>query len=689
MQCEVLLDDGQSFNETFFARPLPGYIFTGWGEGWCKGSVSTCQLTDNNGAVTALGLDTALVAKFKPINNEHCPDKEIRADRCHVVVNSEVLVTDLTRTMLLSASAPDLGSLDLKKAKNAEWSPGYVYFDNEEAPQPEYCLVTVSGGELGSLYANVAPVPSDYVFEAIGPCTSLAGAGGGIVVNRVTGAIIDVLELQRPLHVYAEHLGIILDEIAQALIKDQSADLNGDGVISYMEMTLATPNAFKDIKDADVYTASRNAIDRHMPSTEASPPNIILIIADDMGYGDLSFFGHEDGVPTPNIDRIAADGIAFDNFHVNPVCSATRASLLTGQFSFNAKGSSAGPAISGANQGATLIPEFLQQIGYRTGAFGKWHLSKDADNMPMNRGFSRWFGFDLPAIPYKFADINKGIGIRIFDDSALFKKAEGHITDALIDQSIDFMNVEAEKPFFIYLAFNAVHRPYRTNENQAPSAPEEWLERVISDGGEEGYARQDYVALIRHMDARIGDLLDALEQSGRANNTLVMFTSDNGAESPETLVLTGPGNNAGYRDGKASTYEGGIRVPLFARWPAKIPSGEVKSEFTAVFDIWPTLRNVAGILPRSTNGQHGLNGESLLPLMRGTGSLSGSDRAFIFSAATNNAVVVPPYKYLRSFGVRGLFNLDEDPFERVDLSESLPEVVEDILEAAAMLRSPP
>lgn len=686
IHCELLIEEGQQFNETFSARPLPGYIFTGWGEGWCRGSIASCKLTDSTGSLTALGLDTALIANFQSVNESDCPDSDVRADRCHMIKNADVLVKDLRRTTLFRSSSSDLASLGFQNTKHSEWSPGYVYFENMEVLQPKYCVIQISGGELESLNPNIASVPNDYIFEAIAPCQSLSGVGGGIVANRVTGAIIDVLELHQPLHNYANNLDVILDDIASHVMRDQSADRNGDGLISYSEMTQAKPASFKNIKETDVYTASRNAIKRHVPGSRKPAPNIILIVADDMGYGDLSFFGHEEGIPTPNIDRIAAQGIAFDNFHVNPLCSATRASLLTGQFSFHARGSKAGPAIGGANQGATLIPEFLQQAGYRTGAFGKWHLSKDADNLPMNRGFSRWFGFDQPAIPYDLADSGSPEAGRFFDDWALAQEKQGHVTDVLVDQSIKFIESNSESAFFVYLSFNAVHRPYRMTESESPSAPTEWLERVISDGVEEGYERQDYVALIRHMDSRIGDLLDALEDSGRSQDTLVMFTSDNGAESPQTQVLDGPGSNGGYRDGKASTFEGGIRVPLFARWPAEIPPGQVNSEFTAVFDIWPTLHDVAGLFPRQINGKHKLNGESLLPLMQGKASLSGTERAFIFSAATNNAVVIPPYKYVRSFGVRGLFNLEEDPFERVDLSESLPEVVEEILEAAAILR---
>ena len=408
-------------------------------------------------------------------------------------------------------------------------------------------------------------------------------------------------------------------------------------------------------------------------------PNIVLILVDDLGYGDLSSYGAQD-MHTPHIDSIVAAGMRFDRFYANsPVCSPTRAALLTGRYPpmvgvpgvIRTKASDNWGYLS---EDAVLLPAVLKRAGYHTGMVGKWHLGLESPNRPHERGFDVFKGFLGDMMDDYYTHRRHGINYMRENDRVIHP--EGHATDLFTDWAVDYIlsRRPSTAPFFLYLAYNAPHTPIQP--------PDDWLAKVREReaGIEENRAK--LVALIEHMDAGIGRVMQALRDAGFAENTLVVFTSDNGGQ------LNVGARNGPLRDGKQSVYEGGIRVPTGIAWPGHIPAG-ARTDYVALsMDLFPTLAEAAGVPVN-----HFIEGRSFMPALRGEAQ-EWTKRDLFFSRREGNlryggktieAVRRGDWKLLQNspFAPQELYNLAEDPLETRNLIEMEPDIYRSL---AAALR---
>lgn len=313
-------------------------------------------------------------------------------------------------------------------------------------------------------------------------------------------------------------------------------------------------------------------------------PNILLILADDHGYGDISV--HEGpSIQTPNIDRIAAEGTRFTKFYANSsVCSPSRAALMTGRYPDRV----GVPGVIRTHpenswgyfrQDAVTLPSALKQKDYRTALIGKWHLGLESENHPCKRGFDHFHGFLGDMMDDYYTHLRHNINYMRHGFDTIDPR--GHATDLFTDWSVDFIRAQTQssQPFFLYLAYNAPHTPIQP--------PDEWIARVQEREPDISPQRAKYIALVEHMDAGIGRVLDTLVETDQLSNTLVIYTSDNGG-SMDVGAHNGP-----LRGQKGEMYEGGIRVPTCAMWPGHIPEGSVTDQVALLMDLYPTVCEVA------------------------------------------------------------------------------------------------
>ena len=316
------------------------------------------------------------------------------------------------------------------------------------------------------------------------------------------------------------------------------------------------------------------------------PPNIVLIVADDLGYGDLSCYG-QTAWKTPRIDQLGAEGIRFTDFSVpTPYCAPSRATLLTGKYPYH-HGLMDNPAPDatphldtvGLSLQETLLSQRLKARGYATACIGKWHLGHQPQYLPTRRGFDYYYG-----IPY--SNDMRPVVVLEGEQRAEYPVMQATLTQRYTDKAIAFMEQNQDRPFFLYLPHAMPHKPL------APSA-EYYTPKTKDDL---------YADVIRELDASVGRLLDKLDNLGLAENTLVIFMSDNGPWFG--------GSTGGLRGMKALTWEGGLRVPFIARYPGKIPTGQVSNAQLASIDLCPTLLNMASIpIPA------GLDGKDVMPVL--------------------------------------------------------------------------
>ncbi len=410
------------------------------------------------------------------------------------------------------------------------------------------------------------------------------------------------------------------------------------------------------------FTAARAA------EPSANPPNIVVILVDDLGYGDLSAYGAAD-LQTPHIDRLIASGMRFDRFYANcPVCSPTRAALLTGMYPDKA-------GVPGVirthardnwgflNQDIVLLPQALRAAAYHTAIIGKWHLGLEPPNTPNQRGFDHFHGFLGDMMDDYYNHRRHGYNYLRLNNREI--DPPGHATDLFTRWAVDYLNARKQdsRRFFLYLAYNAPHTPIQP--------PVRWLEKVRQREPKLSDKRTRLVALIEHLDQGIGDVMAALKQNGQAENTLVIFTSDNGGQ------LNIGGNCGLLRGGKQDLYEGGIRVPFCAVWPGVIPPGSHSDAVAITMDLYPTLCEAAGApLPQPVDGL------SLLPALLGNPQ-TGLDRALIWMRREGNlryqgrdyfALRQGPWKLVQNspFEPYQLYHLDRDPMETADLAAAEP-----------------
>ncbi|MFB3828006.1 MAG: sulfatase-like hydrolase/transferase [Bryobacteraceae bacterium] len=385
----------------------------------------------------------------------------------------------------------------------------------------------------------------------------------------------------------------------------------------------------------------------------ARRPNIVFIVSDDHGYGDVSCYPHPREVSTPNIDRIARRGIRFEQGYANCyVCAPTRAALLTGRYPQRYGFYTASDSRAGLPLSETTLAGVLKQAGYATGAFGKWHLGIQPPYHPMKRGFDEFYGFlghgghdyfDLKPTGEIFTSILRG-----YDPI----EETGYLTDNIGREALSFVARNGHRPFFLYLAFNAVHFPMQ--------APRELIRKY--DTGKPD--RDILMAMLEAEDRAIGRLLDELDRRRLSGDTLLFFISDNGGARANSS------NNGALRDYKASVYEGGIRVPFLVSWPGRLPENTVSREPVMSMDLMPTAAAAAGApLPRE------IEGRDMLPVLTGASSGPLHQALFWDASEGRTAVRSGPWKLVANNGRTELFNLEEDLSEKRDLSAQRPETV--------------
>ena len=413
-------------------------------------------------------------------------------------------------------------------------------------------------------------------------------------------------------------------------------------------------------------------------ATAAERPNVVLIFTDDHGYGDVSTY-HESDVRSPNIDRIAAEGMLFTSMRANcTVCSPSRAALLTGRYADRA----GVPGVIRTHPenswgylapGVPTIADELGEAGYHTAIVGKWHLGLESPNTPNERGFDFFHGF-LGDMMDSYVD-HRRHGNNYMRHNGEQIDPEGHATDLFSDWSVDYLRDRADKPdepFFLYLAYNAPHFPIEP--------PDEWFAKVRERDPELSEKRAKNVAFVEHLDAGIGRVLDALDDTGLAENTVVVFTADNGGSLPHAQ------NNDPWRDGKQSHYDGGLRVPFMVRWPGRVEPGSTSDVAGLVFDLFPTIQQIAGQTPSP-----GLDAVSLMPELGGTprDNDNTEPRELYFVRREGNiryggkgyhALIRGDWKLLQNdpYSPLELYNLRDDPQEQVDLARKNRRVVQDL-----------
>lgn len=399
-------------------------------------------------------------------------------------------------------------------------------------------------------------------------------------------------------------------------------------------------------------------------------PNIVVILVDDLGYGDLSYMGATD-LESPNIDWLAEHGMKFSNFYANcPVCSPTRAALLTGRYQDLVGVPGVIRTHSENNWGrlidsAVLIPQVLKPAGYHTAIVGKWHLGLEKPDTPLDRGFDHFHGYlgDMMDDYYK----HRRHGINYMTLGRKTIDPEGHATDLFTEWAEDYIKSRSkDQPYFLYLAYNAPHTPIQP--------PAEWVAKVKERESDITDRRAKLVALIEHMDEGIGQVVKTIlaEQAGpNPRPTVVIFTSDNGGQ-----VNVGA-NNGSLRDGKQSVYEGGIKVAACAAWlggEARIEAGSSTDIRAMSMDLFPTVCELAG-----AKFNHKIEGVSILPTLLGKEQpelrtdwfFSRREGGARYQGKTIEALIRGDWKLLQNspFEPLELYNLAEDPQETTDLAQ--------------------
>ena len=328
-------------------------------------------------------------------------------------------------------------------------------------------------------------------------------------------------------------------------------------------------------------------------------PNIVLIYADDMGYGDCGFLGATD-IQTPELDKLASSGVYFTQGYVSAsVCGPSRAGLMTGVYQQRFGCGENGPGERwyngttknvGVPSNQPLLSELLKPFGYKSKMIGKWHLGLDEHLRPLQRGFDEFYGFINGSHDYYKADtvFTKHRGTWPFFRDNEITKLDGYATEVFTKEAVDFINDNAgeEDPFFVYLAYNAVHHPWQV--------PEKYVERLSHIKNED---RRYFSGMMLAMDDGIGEVVEALKKKGVYDNTVIFFISDNGSPSGQK----GPegqgqmSSTGGFRGWKGDVYEGGIRIPYVIRWPGVLPEGQVYDKPVINLDVVPTLMSHLGV----------------------------------------------------------------------------------------------
>ena len=406
--------------------------------------------------------------------------------------------------------------------------------------------------------------------------------------------------------------------------------------------------------------------------TNTSRPNIIFIVADDLGFADLGCYGGRDatfGKISPVLDQLAAKGIKFTQGYSNsPVCSPTRFALMTARYQYRLRGAAEEPINSKARTSTVLglppehptLPSLLQKSGYNTALMGKWHLGYPPAFGPLRSGYDEFFGPMSGGVDYFTHCSSAGHHDLWFGEEE--RAEEGYLTDLITNRSVDYIermaaDSQAGKPFFLSVHYTAPHWPWETRDDEALAQEVKNNLFHLHGGNIHTYQR-----MIHHMDEGIGKIMDSLESLGLADNTLVVFTSDNGGERfSDSWPLVG---------GKMDLTEGGIRVPWIAHWPAAIASGGVSTQACMTMDWSATMLDAAGV---KADAGYPLDGISLLNVLKQPAQTFPRPLHWRMNHRGQRAMRDGDWKYLRVDGNDYLFNIPADERERANLGNRQPE----------------
>jgi arylsulfatase A-like enzyme len=402
----------------------------------------------------------------------------------------------------------------------------------------------------------------------------------------------------------------------------------------------------------------------------ARKPNIIVMLADDLGYGDLGLTGAPD-IRTPNLDLLGREGVIFENAYTNaPVCSPTRAALLSGMYQQRTgidRVLYVDERETGLDPSIRLLPEFLNAAGYTTGIIGKWHLGYRKESFPTRFGFDAFIGFVAGNIDY-FAHTDRLGNPDLWNGEEPLKD-ERYMTDLIAEEAVAFLTRHQEEPFFLYLPFNAPHDPYQ-GPNDRASAGDQTLTRQTNR------TREKFKEMVESLDENIGEVIAHLKKTGLSDNTIVFFMSDNGG-------LPVVARNAPFSGFKTELWEGGLRTTLLAWGPGRVEGGRVVQTPVIGMDLFPTALEVAAVNPPEDQP---VDGVSLAPIL--WGEKQGLEPRTLFfrydgpGESVQRAALSDGYKYLRDKkGQEYLFNLTADKGEKHDLSQEQPEKLRELVSA--------
>jgi arylsulfatase A-like enzyme len=414
------------------------------------------------------------------------------------------------------------------------------------------------------------------------------------------------------------------------------------------------------------------------PKSDPRKPNVLVIVADDLGYGDLGVHGGK-SVPTPNIDALAAGGVRCTSGYVSaPYCSPSRAGFLTGRYQTRF-GHEFNPHVGviktlGLPLDQRTIADRLRGAGYATGLVGKWHQGFDAAHHPQSRGFDDYYGFLVGGHNYLLhkdaeAEFGSAYSFNMIYRGREVQKLDGYTTDLFTDEALAFTDRHADRPWFLYLAYNAVHTPLEVLAKYGRRVP-----ASVTDP-----ERRGYLSLLVGLDDAVGRVAAHLRKTGRDKDTLIFFFSDNGGSGRKPFLAYNTAVNTPLRGDKGQTLEGGIRVPFFVSWPGKLPAGKVYDEPVISLDVLPTACAVAG-----ARADADLDGVNLLPYL--TGEKTGAPHeALYWRFGPQKAVRKGHWKLVdwRDFVTQQssgwqLYDLAKDVGEKDDLAAAQPRVVAEL-----------
>ena len=422
------------------------------------------------------------------------------------------------------------------------------------------------------------------------------------------------------------------------------------------------------------------------------PPNIVIVFFDDLGWGDLGVFGAKQ-IRTPNIDRLASEGTRFTSFYVSqPVCSASRASLLTGCYAnrIGIHGALFPGALTGIHGGESTLAEVLKARGYATGMVGKWHLGSQREFLPVRHGFDDYLGLPYSNDMWQNPPTTKPGSyppLPLIDGDHVVETQpdQRFLTERYTRRAVDFIDRHRDSPFFLYVAHSMPHVPLHVNPRRQNRS-----------------AAGVYGDVIEELDESVGVLMEALRRNGLEDDTWVVITSDNG---PWLSYGNHAGSAGPFREGKGTVYEGGVRVPCVMRWPGRIPAGRSCNEPLMTIDLLPTIAHRVG----ATLPENQIDGHNVWPVVNGTGP--GPDRTYWFYYLQNQLqavrrgkwkLILPhrvgvlkgqpggrdgkPVAYTQTKMELALYNLEADPGETLDRSQRNPRVLRRMLREVELAR---